>query len=68
VESWEPAIGSPPPPECEQRPDPDNRTAPPSSVTRVLMPGFRMRHQNGWILLVRPVVAVATSSGKEAKA
>jgi hypothetical protein len=68
IEPWEPAVGQPAPPDCEQRPDPENRSAPQSSVTRVLRRGFRMRHGEGWIVLVRPVVAVATGTRKEEKA
>jgi len=62
VERWEPSVGLPAPPECEQRPDPTNDSAPPLSVTAVLTPGFRLRHAGGWIVLVQPVVAVATGS------
>jgi len=62
IEAWEPAVGVLAPPDCEQRPDPEDRSAPPQSVTEVLMPGFRMRHGEGWIVLVRPVVAVATGT------
>jgi hypothetical protein len=67
VESWEPPVGYPPPPECEQRPDPENSSTPPLSVTKVLRQGFRMRHGDGWIHLVPPVVAVATGTRREEK-
>ncbi len=65
VESWEPATGLPAPPECEQRPDRENRSAPPLTVTAVLAPGFRMHRGDGWIVLVRPVVSVASSAVAE---
>ncbi len=68
VEPWEPPVGGPAPPECEQRPDPESHSAPPHTIMAVLAPGFRMRHGDGWIVLVRPVVAVATGTRREEKA
>lgn len=68
VESWAPAVGGPAPEQCEQRPDPESRSAPPLSVTAILRPGFRMHHGDGWIDLVPPVVAVATGTRREEKA
>jgi hypothetical protein len=62
VECWEPSVGLPAPPECEQRPDPTNDYVPPLSVSAVLTPGFRLRHAGGWIVLVQPVVGVATGT------
>jgi len=62
VDRWEPSVGLPAPPECEQRPDPTNDSTPPLSVTAVLSPGFRLRHTGGWIMLIRPVVTVATGT------
>jgi hypothetical protein len=67
VERWVPVVGDPAPPECEQRPDTSNPSAPPFCVTQVLRPGFRMRQGEEWVTLVRPVVAVATRVGREGK-
>ncbi|MGA9115700.1 MAG: hypothetical protein WB626_02885 [Bacteroidota bacterium] len=59
IETWEPALGAPPPPECEQRPDNGAQGAPAHSVTAVLRPGYRMRQGDGYVQIQPPVVAVA---------